>query len=123
MEAIDYTSTSYMLIIEQLKTQYGPDNTTSDGSIPDQSLVAIVAFPRFSFLSEVVPFMISDISKLQVEWTPGQENKGQLVYGSEFTVFENKIQLTDGTGGTTDWTPTVAANSLGLLNFTITQGN
>ena len=124
MEAIDFWVISEPLILEQFKKQYGPDDTTgSGGPSAGQSQVAVVTFPRYSFLSNVVPFSITNSAALNVEWSDGQENKGQLFYGQDFTVSGNKIQLTNGAGGTTDWTPTVQANALGLLNITISQEN
>lgn len=121
METINYSDTTKPLILEQLKTQYGPDNAQGGGSNPGASTVAIVTFPRYSFTLNVVPIAITDVSKLSAEWTPGQENKGQLAYGTDFTVSGNRIVLTDGTSGTTDWTPTVGANALGLLSLTVSQ--
>jgi hypothetical protein len=120
----DYETLSDTLIPAQLKKQYGPDSSgggSGGGSTPGQGQTFVVTFPRYSYLSNVVPFAITDVARLCVEWGPKQENKGQLIYGHEFTVSGNKIQLTNGTGGTVDWTPTVQANALGLLNLTVTQ--
>lgn len=121
VETINYGDTTKPLILEQLKRVYGPDNAQGGGSNSGASTVAVVTFPRYSFTSNVVPIAITDVSKLSVEWTTGQENKGQLVYGTDFTVSSNRIVLTNGSGGTTDWTPTCAANALGLLSLTVSQ--
>ena len=123
MDILDYNGISQPLILEQFKKQYGPDNAGAGSGEGGQSRVAIVTFPAFSFASNVVPFAITDTSSLLVTWTDGQENKGRIIYGQEFTVVGNAVQLTDGAGGTTDWTPTVRANALGLLNVTVTQGS
>jgi hypothetical protein len=122
MNTIDYTAMSEKLIIEQFKRQYGPDDVSGIGSQSGQSAVAVVTFPRYSSLSNVIPFSITNASRLNIQWGPDQENKGQLFYGQDFFVTGNQIQLTDGSGPTTDWTPTIQANALGLLNVIVTQG-
>ena len=122
MNTIDYDTMSQALIIEQFKKQYGPDNVGSGGVGSGQSQVANVTFPRYSYLSNLVPFVITNANLLDIEWGPGQENYGQLFYGQDYTVVGNCINLTNG-GAATDWTPTVQANALGLLNIIVTQGN
>jgi hypothetical protein len=124
VDTIDYNNEAQPLILEQLKRQYGPDNViTGGGQSGGQSAVAIVTFPRYSFASNVVPFSITDTADLIVVWGLNQENKGTLIYGIDYTVVGNCVVLNNGAGGGTDWTPTVAANALGLLNITVTQEN
>ena len=120
----DYETESTDLILEQLKRQAGDDSESSTGGIPDPAggMTAVVAFPAFSFTSAVIPFVATPAS-VAVEWSAGQQNKGALVYGVEYIITGNAIELTDGTGSTVDWTPTVQANALGLLNVTVTVKN
>jgi hypothetical protein len=81
------------------------------------------AFSELSNFVKGVPHVAEIDTPLNfgIEWSPNQENKGQLFYGKDFLIFGNRIQLTDGTNGATDWTPTVQANVLGLLNVTISM--
>jgi hypothetical protein len=117
----DYAAEAYSLTAEQLKRQFGDDSAAQ--VVPSGGRVETVFFPAFSFQSDVVPFAILSSAGLTVEWASGQENKGTLIYGAEYQISGNRIVLTDGTSGTIDWTPTVQANALGLLNITVTKTN
>jgi len=123
MNIINYAVEAKKLIIEQLKKQFGPDNTLSGGAKNGQTVVATVTFPRYSYTSTVIPFAVINAPFIKAYWTENQENKGQLIYDTEFIVIGNRIQLTNGSGNTVNWLSTVQANALGLLSVTVMQEN
>jgi len=122
MEPINHSNLTESLLLEQLRYQLG-NGDSNDTVITEIITTVVVSFPRYSFESNTIPTVITDINKTRVKWSDNQENKGYLIYGVEFTLTEdNTILLTDGTNGTIDWSPTVEANFLGLLNVTIQIG-
>lgn len=113
----DYEDRAENLLPEQFKSQ---TTGTPPGPTPTMTSPYNLTFAPFSFISSALPVDAVVDRLINVRWGVGQENVGTLWFGIDYTVIDhNKIQLTDGTGGTTDWTPTVQANSLGLLNVNV----
>jgi hypothetical protein len=78
-----------------------------------------LTFPAFTNISNVKTVIFSDDSKSVVVWGEGQEATGTLVYGTDYTIQDhNKIVLNE-----VEYTSEIGANSLGLLNVDVYQGN
>jgi hypothetical protein len=76
-----------------------------------------LTFPAGTDTSSVRATPFSDDTLSIVTWGSGQEQKGLLVYTTDYTVIDhNKIKLTSL------WTNSIQANALGLLNIDTWQG-